>query len=282
MDNLPVNVVTFLIFIVYLSSIVEEVEPLRIYRNKLCQFILSTFTNTYHIREESDESNNPEPVPVPIQVPIKYEDKYNDRYHALESHPISKETLDGLKNSILLENTPLGNVLMFYNNERETFTFYADSSIPYRFLETIARKYVIINNCKSIYVDMTDELDGAKKKKDDKDNQVTETVRNNAHMLSENTTNNSSNSTSSTKKSVFAKLKTYNTDSSKASSSSSSTGAFDKERAQLVKERSNRYSYEGKLMNYSFLKKVDRKKVDKTYALTFAEFKQMMSTTEGK
>jgi hypothetical protein len=43
----------------------------------------------------------------------------------------------------------------------------------------------------------------------------------------------------------------------------------------ILKERANRYSYQGKMVNFSFLKKVDRKVVDKTYALSFAEFKKM-------
>jgi hypothetical protein len=43
----------------------------------------------------------------------------------------------------------------------------------------------------------------------------------------------------------------------------------------ILKENANRYSCEGKIMNYSFLKKVDRKVVDKRYGMSFAEFKKM-------
>ena len=44
---------------------------------------------------------------------------------------------------------------------------------------------------------------------------------------------------------------------------------------QILKENANRYSCEGKITNYSFLKKVDKKNVDKRQAMSFAEFKKM-------
>jgi hypothetical protein len=43
----------------------------------------------------------------------------------------------------------------------------------------------------------------------------------------------------------------------------------------LLKERSNRYSYQGKLANFNILQKIDRKKVDKKYAMTFSDFKKL-------
>jgi hypothetical protein len=44
---------------------------------------------------------------------------------------------------------------------------------------------------------------------------------------------------------------------------------------QLLKENANRYTWEGRVANLPMLKKVDRKIVDKNYALSFADFKQM-------
>jgi hypothetical protein len=43
----------------------------------------------------------------------------------------------------------------------------------------------------------------------------------------------------------------------------------------LLKDKANRYTYEGKISNFNFLKKVERKVVDKKYAMTFADFKKM-------
>jgi hypothetical protein len=82
------------------------------------------------------------------------------------------------------------------------------------------------------------------------------------------------------KKNVFAKFKTYNKDTSiKSAAVPLDRPAPAKQTApqeeKVVKERANRYSFEGKLANFSFLKKVDRKAVDKRYGVSFAEFKKM-------
>jgi hypothetical protein len=66
--------------------------------------------------------------------------------------------LDKLMNSFIIENTPQGNVLMFWNNKRCSFEFYSDNTIPYRYLEPVGRKYVKTFNCRPIFVDMEEEL----------------------------------------------------------------------------------------------------------------------------
>jgi len=71
---------------------------------------------------------------------------------------IIKQRLDKLKNNFVIENTPLGNVLMVYDNERGTFKFYSDNTVPYRYLEVVGRKYVKQFNCRPIFVDMEEEL----------------------------------------------------------------------------------------------------------------------------
>ena len=43
----------------------------------------------------------------------------------------------------------------------------------------------------------------------------------------------------------------------------------------VLKENANRYTCEGKLSNFNFLKKPDRKVIDKKYAMSFAEFKKL-------
>jgi hypothetical protein len=43
----------------------------------------------------------------------------------------------------------------------------------------------------------------------------------------------------------------------------------------LLKERSNRYTWEGRLRDFCPLKKIDKKVVDKRLNLTFSEFKKM-------
>ena len=50
----------------------------------------------------------------------------------------------------------------------------------------------------------------------------------------------------------------------------------------ILKERANRYTYEGKISNFNFLKKVERKIVYKKYAMTFADFKRMQNVKNQK
>ena len=81
------------------------------------------------------------------------------------------------------------------------------------------------------------------------------------------------------KRDVFAKLKSYNKDSGlkvagESKNSTSKKSTKENEENMILKERANRYSYGGKIINFSFLKGVDRKLVDERYGMTFAEFKR--------
>jgi len=247
--------------------------------------------------DTSDDEDNYKFKEAEERKPLpKYEDKYVDQYKKLEDVELSKDKLDSLKNSILMENTPLGNVVMFYDNSRETFTFYSDSTIPYRYLETIGRKYVVMNNCKRLYVDMEEEIKDAKESIDRKIEAAIaakEAAIEAATAAKESATAESEMTPSVTTRSkanVFAKLKTYNTNNIKidpkaesaaakntnaSASMNANTNTNTKNQAnKVVKEKANRYSYEGKLINFNFLKKVDRKVVDKNYGMSFAEFKK--------
>jgi hypothetical protein len=191
---------------------------------------------------------------------------------------VINERFDGLKNNMIMEKTPLGNVVMFYNNSRSSFEYYSDSTIPYRYLEVIGRKYVITYNCKRIYVDMSKEIEDAEKKLADK-KQKEEDEKKKQEELAEKAKSNQETEDVQ-KKNVFAKFKTYNKDTSiKAAAVPLDRPAPAKQTApkeeKIVKERANRYSFEGKLVNFSFLKKVDRKAVDNRYGMSFAEFKKM-------
>lgn len=187
---------------------------------------------------------------------------------------VINERFNGLKNNIIMEKTPLGNVVMFYNNARSSFEYYSDNTVPYRYLEVIGRKYVITYNCKRIYVDMIKEIEEAEKKLAEKKQKEEDEKK-----KQEDATN-VQDAQEPQKKNVFAKFKTYNKDTSiKAAAVPLDRPAPAKKTApqeeKIVKERANRYSFEGKLANFSFLKKIDRKAVDKRYALSFSEFKKL-------
>jgi hypothetical protein len=186
--------------------------------------------------------------------PVRYEDKYLLELEELEEVPVDT---DNLLNCFVIETTPIGNVLMNYNHKKETFDYFSDMSIPYRFLLVVCRKYVMQFNCVSLYV--KSEIKELVNNESDKNKSVESDVR---------------------KKNVFAKFKNYNVDSkmplagpgppkNSIPQPAHQTGPI------LLKDKINRFSYQGKFNNFSILKKVDRKLVDKKFAMTFADFKKI-------
>ena len=189
--------------------------------------------------------------------------------------------LDKLKNCHVMEHTPVGNVLMIYDKERETFKYYSDNTIPYRYLDVVARKYVKFFNCRPIFVNTEEEIQLAEKKNEQAKKEKEEREALDKKRKEDAAAN---NKPVEEKKRVFAKFKSYNKD---AGTGHVSTGAPPKnsgpsrppaeksENEAVLKERANRYTYEGKMANFSFIKKIDRKVVDKKLAMTFADFKKM-------
>lgn len=210
---------------------------------------------------------------------------------------IIDEQLKKFKKNYVIEHTPLGNVLMFYNHDKLAFEYYSDLTIPYRYLETVARKYVVTYNYRPLYIDMEDELKEYEKKLQEKEAREKE-----AREKEENDKLSNSNSHTNAKpKDVFAKFKSYNKEAGTGrvntapppknsipqnrvatpnlkDTKKDSNGNNEK---MLLKERANRYSYQGKFLNFNILQKVDKKVVDKKYALTFADYKKMKNTKIG-
>ena len=89
---------------------------------------------------------------------IEDKDTINKQSEEMAKKIIIDQRLDKLKNCFIIENTPLGNVLMIFDKELETFKYYSDNTIPYRYLETVGRKYAKQFCCRPIFVDMEEEL----------------------------------------------------------------------------------------------------------------------------
>ena len=235
---------------------------------------------TQELENEAEEVVKDEKVEE--KVVVKYEDKYLDKFLQIESKELSEEKLESLLNSFIMENTSQGNVIMLWDNKKQCFLYYSDKVIPYRFLEVVARKYVIFNDCKKIYIDMEEQMQAAKQKLES----TKEVLMQNINDKEKQKEQEKQQVPAPMKKNVFAKMKSYNSSSIK-----SAVVALDQKKAKnvhqnsstptpqnadaILKENANRYTYQGKLSNFSFLKKVDRKLVDKNYALSFAEFKKL-------
>ena len=197
---------------------------------------------------------------------------------------IIDEQLNKFNKKYVIEHTPLGNVLMFYNHGKLAFEYYSDLTIPYRYLETVARKYVLTFNYRPLYIDMEEELKEYERKLQEKEEREKQEIEKNKN----NTDINSNVKT----KDVFAKFKSYNKEAGtgrvntapppKNSIPQNRMNVNLKEKKEgsnnekmLLKENANRYSYQGKFLNFNVLQKVDKKLIDKKYTLTFADFKKM-------
>ena len=67
-----------------------------------------------------------------------------------------------------MENTPQGLVIMTWNQDKTLFEYYSDKKdIPYRFLDTVCRKFVKTNHCKCIYIDINEEVETCKDQLED-------------------------------------------------------------------------------------------------------------------
>ena len=82
----------------------------------------------------------------------------NDEFKEMAKKTIIDKKLDKFIDNYVLENTPMGNIYMRYNNSKCSFEYFSNNTIPYRYLEPVGRKYVMTYWCKPIFVDIEEEL----------------------------------------------------------------------------------------------------------------------------
>jgi len=191
---------------------------------------------------------------------------------------VLNKKLTGFMNNYIIENTPLGNVCMRYNHDKGSFEYFSNNTIPYRYLEPVGRRYVMTYHCRPLFVDLEEELKkGEEKMKAEQEKEKS----------SENENKNVNPND------VFAKFRKYNKDALLTSNAKYSKNRGPESgnlpahmkvnlpnvnvsgEKKVLKDHSNRYTYEGRMSNFSILKKIDRKIVDKKYAMSFADFKRM-------
>jgi len=90
--------------------------------------------------------------------------KYNENVSTLFYDPPTLEQELAIDNNelerewsqrFLLEHTPMGNVVMYYDAYKQAFSYASDEHIPYTLLNAIAMKYVIQYSCLDFFIDTT-------------------------------------------------------------------------------------------------------------------------------
>jgi hypothetical protein len=151
-----------------------------------------------------------------------FENRFLREYDALAEDPDAPVPA---AHAHVRETTPQGDVIMTYDADRCAFCYYSDTrSVQFKYLEPVARKYVLEHGCKRLYIDMRKEL----------------AKTTNAATTSAATTS------AATTKSVFAQLKKYGIKPSSSLSLSSLSSP-----SSSLKEQVTRYWYCGKLDEFN-------------------------------
>ena len=214
--------------------------------------------------EDEDDDNNDDAAVKEVPE-ITFENRYFIEYDDLEEKDLTEDFVKDLALNVIREETPKGEVLMYYSHEMESFIYYSKTKeIPYKYLETLARKYVIIYDCKKMYVDIRKEYEkGLNKYNELKENKTPEggtEVTGTGGEKSENK-----------KKQLFASFKTYNR--------KGEVNAKQKDKIYILREKANRYSYRGKIEEYKEDTMGDEETGEqsdyKDKKIDFSEFKKM-------
>ena len=88
-------------------------------------------------------------------IESSYTNTYTNNYN-INDDPEEYEEYQKEDHSIH-ETTPIGDVILLYNDKSQQFTYYSNNDIPYRYLEVVARKYVLTYKCIELYIDTKEE-----------------------------------------------------------------------------------------------------------------------------
>jgi hypothetical protein len=181
---------------------------------------------------------------------------------------IINKKLDTYINNYVLEHTPLGNIYMRYNNDKKSFEYFSNSTIPYRYLEPVGRKYVMTYWCKPIFIDIDDELKRAEEQYEkNKNNKANNNMKKNNKSFNPN--QNKMNQNKGRNNTLPSQIKVNMPELNKTNEK------------QLIKENANRYTWEGRLSVFCPLQKIDVKKFDKKLEMSYAEFKKMQQNKKS-
>ena len=251
------------------------IEVIHTLMNKLFSLFLY-FVDSFHLdrKENIQENENEKPVVFTItdinnqfmekdkekfismfsNENIKWNENMDNEYYDIELYKktIEFENSDfelKWKRRTLIEHTPRGNIIMYYDVYKKGFAYYCDQqSIPYIILNTLAMKYVRLFMCRDLFVDETidDQCSPSPLIKLEKEN-----LKMDNKTKKENINDNNKISVDlkrTLKTGPFAKLKKYNQTTTKL-----------EEVVENIEKQRNRFLYMGKILNYSFIEKPNKK-----------------------
>jgi len=213
---------------------------------------MNPFIDLDHDNEDEKKKDDVEIKKVIYDVEIKkviYDVKYDVKYDGLEAIQLSEEQIEMLPSKFVMESTPVGNVIMYFDYDKRAFQYYSDFSVPYKYLECVSKKFCIVNKNK-IYRDIKMEVDV------------------NEFSIVRNSTSSLQNKSKS-----FAKLKGYNNSNPCIKNGRSSKQA----ELKIIQKDIVRYTHLGKICNFSFVKNT----VPKFKPVSYKDFMKTVSPPDG-
>ena len=239
----------------------EEIQTANVKMFDYIYSCVNTFiTNIYYIlfmnpfidldHDDEDEKKKDEKKKDVVEIKkIIYDVKYDDKYDTLEAIQLSEEDIEMLPSKFVMESTPVGNVIMYFDYDKRAFQYYSDFSVPYKYLECVSKKFCIVNKNK-IYRDIKMEVDV------------------NEFSIVRNSTSSLQNKSKS-----FAKLKGYNNSNPSIKNGRSGKQA----ELKIIQKDIVRYTHLGKICNFSFVKNT----VPKFKPVSYKDFMKTVSPPDG-
>ena len=113
----------------------------------ICSVVISSPKNT--------NTNTNDNFPDDFEDYEAYDDKYLKVFRKLKAHILTSDEIESIKTAHILEETPTGTVIMYYDFETKSFNYYCQNknSIPYLHLESVAQRFTVENDCKTLFID---------------------------------------------------------------------------------------------------------------------------------
>jgi hypothetical protein len=155
-----------------------------------------------------------------------FNSKFLKEYLEMDSDTEDDNKNYDLKDKIVSEQCPRGLVILGYDLDNKCFYYYSDyKNVDYLYLEVIARKFVVTNNCKNLLINSKKEFIRVASKQLEKQDEV--------NIGSEN--------------SVFANFKPTEKNNNKVSID---YNLKIKDKEIPAPDNSNKYTYRGKISDY--------------------------------
>lgn len=186
-------------------------------------------------------------------INMKFNDNIDDVFYSKKDYQKLLTDADNYlekkwKRNILFENTPRGNIIMYYDVYKQGFSYYSDSSsVSYDILNAVAMKYVYFFRCKDFFIDQ---------------NIATDSRLINIHFVEEKTEKHETKTdTNRFDGAPFAKFKNYNTAENKVTNNNvgGNNNNNNNDKKPVSQKLRNKFIHLGKVCNFKLTQPINKK-----------------------